>query len=188
MSGPITLVNSAGVESKGWRGDLKGVGYVGDGNNMPGLAQTRWVTVVGDTVPTLAGSGCITYINNAYSVKIDSVRITAGNAALLALVVAGTANLVVRAAIDAASDAAALDLLPDAFPSSSLSINAGQIRSFVLTAKVVSAALDANRVVILELPYPVDLEISLDGILRLDFVHDLTGVTLQFGVSAVEAV
>ena len=167
-----------------------GTAHVADPDNLPGIATYRWVSVTGDTASTLAGSGCATYTVAVHSPVIDSIRIVSGQAALLALVVAGTANLVIRAALDAGNDAAALALLPDTFPASSRSDNAGQIRSFTLVAKVVSAALDANRVVILELPPNIGdlLHVSATGITRLDFVHELAGVVLQFGIAAVEAV
>lgn len=164
--------------------------HVADPNNLPGIATYRWISVTGDTASTLAGSGCATYTVAVHSPVIDSIRIVSGQAALLTLVVAGTANLVCRVALDAGNDAAALALLSDTFPTSSRSDNAGQIRSFTLVAKVISAALDTNRAVILELPENINelLKVSSAGITRLDFVHELAGVVLQFGIAAVEAI
>jgi len=168
---------------------VNGAAVVSDTANPQGIVRTRYVSVTGDTAPIVATSGVLTYTApGARGHVINSVRIVSGHAALLALVVAGTANLDVRVGIDNASDAAALALLPDTYPSSSATTDHGQIEAFSLIPIIVSAVLDATRVVYLKLPArKVYLDVT-SPITRLDFVHELAGVVLQFQVSAVEEV
>jgi hypothetical protein len=165
--------------------------HVTDG--QVGIARSRMLTVIGDTAPTTAGTGSIPYEGaGVRGVVFDSVFVpAASHAALLALVVAGATNLTVRVALNAANDATALLLLPDTFPATGAATSANElmeVRTFNLLVTIIPAALDAGRAVQLSIAGgSKDLDIGAP-ITRLDVVHELTGVTLQFGVFAVEGV
>ena len=163
---------------------ISGAALVTDG--IQGVARNRFISVTTNTLPTLAGSGCATFISpGVKGITIDSVRVVSGT-----LLLTANADYTVRYAIDAANDAAAAILVPLAAPTSSATADAGQVRSFCLTPIFVpdTEAAGDLRVGQLILPAPVYIDVS-DGILRLDFVHQIgTAVVLQFGISAVEEV
>jgi len=111
MSNHVTI---SGVDTGSGDGSINvtnGAAKVSDAANPQGIARTRYVSVTGDTAPIVATSGVLTYTApGARGHVINSVRIVSGHAELLALVVAGTANLDVRVGIDNANDADALAL------------------------------------------------------------------------------
>ena len=161
-----------------------GATHVTDG--LSGVARNRFISATTGTLPTLAGSGCATWVSpGVRGVVIDSVRVISGTLSL-----AANADLTVRYAVDAANDAAAAILLPATPNTSSATADVGQVGSFCLQALMVpdTEAAGDLRVVQLILPAPVYIDVS-DPILRLDLIHNIgTTVVLQFGIRALEAV
>ncbi len=168
-----------------WFSDLvDGAARVSDG--LQGIARTRWIDVVANTLPTVAGSGTITFENPVFGVKITSMT-ASGTMPLTAV------NPIMRVAVDAANDAAAAILLPDTFPSGDPTADAGQITSFNIPLVYVPDYNDAGaadqRVAQINFPTSgIEIPVSRDGILRLDFAHDITGMTFILGVTALEEV
>ncbi len=156
--------------------------------DVPGVARNRLISATTNTLPTLAGSGCATYVSpGVRGIVINSVRVVSGT-----LLLTANADYTVRYAVDAANDAAAAILLPLTVNTSSATTDIGQVGSFCLTPVFVGDWNDVGvadqRVGQLILPSPVYIDVSA-GILRLDFVHQIgTALVLQFGISAVEAV
>jgi hypothetical protein len=153
-----------------------GAGLVSDVANPSGLSRTRFINVTGDTLPVDGVSGTAVFANPVAAVHIDSVRILSGT-----LTLAQTSNLIMRYSLAATQNQAQIDL-PTTFPTSAYATDLGEIGSFNL---ITSGAGTATNV---SLPESYDRLISLtDPISRIALAHNLTGVTLQIGISAVEA-
>lgn len=164
------------------KGD-NGAARVTDG--FQGIARTRWIDVVAATAPTVAGSGTITFTNPVFGVWVDSVILSSGTIALTAN------NWTIRCAVDAANDAAAAILLPTTFPSGDPTADGGQIMSFNVQPVWIpdTEAAGDLRVGQITLPRPVEIPVTRDGILRLDFAHNIaTTTTIILGIRALEAV
>lgn len=164
-------------------GLVNGAAPVSDG--FQGIARTRWIDVVANTLPTVAGSGTITFENPVFGVKVTSMMVSAGTMPLTAV------NPIMRVAVDAANDAAAAILLPDTFPSGDPTADAGQITSFNIPLVYVPDTEAAGDLRVAQLNFPtagIEIPVSRDGILRLDFAHDITGMTFILGVTALEEV
>lgn len=162
---------------------IGGAALVND--SFRGIARTRWVSVVAGTAPIAGTSGCITFTNPVFGVKVTSMMVSAGTMPLTAV------NPVMRVAIDAANDAAALILLPTIFPSASTTADAGQITSFNIPFVYVPDTEAAGELRVGQINFPtsgIEIPVSRDGIYRLDFGHNVTGMTFIVGVTALEAV
>lgn len=125
-------------------GLVNGAAPVSDG--FQGISRTRWIDVVANTLPTVAGSGTITFENPVFGVKVTSMMVSAGTMPLTAV------NPIMRIAVDAANDAAAAILLPDTFPSGDPTADAGQITSFNIPLVYVpgtgSVSVDVNAALV----------------------------------------
>src|SRR3990167_7369646 len=77
---------------------ISGAALVTDG--IQGVARNRFVSVTTNTLSTLTGSGCATFISpGVKGITIDSVRVVSGT-----LLLTANADYTVRYAIDAAND------------------------------------------------------------------------------------
>lgn len=154
-------------------------------DGLQGIARTRWIDVVAATLPTVAGSGTITFSNPVFGCRVTSMMVSAGTLPLTAI------NSVMRVAIDAANDAAAAILLPTTFPSGDPTADAGQITSFNIPLVYVPDTEAAGDLRVAQLDFPtagIDIPVTRDGITRLDFGHNMTGITFILGITALEAV
>ena len=163
---------------------IAGAALVTDGQ---GIARTRFVDVVSataaGTAPTLAGTGTITFVSGVKAVVVESATLISGTVAVV------LNNFTVRYAVDAANDAAAAILLPTAFPSHGATTELGQTGSFNLLPVSTTNAAGSAWLAQLILPAPFPIDISEDGILRLDFAHNIaTTVTIRLGIRTLEAV
>lgn len=160
-----------------------GAAHVTDG--VIGIARNRWCNVVHNTLPVAATSGVVTFTApGVRGVSIDSIYLVAGPVPLT------TTNWRIRYSIDAVNDAADAILLPVTEPGHSATTDIGQVRSFNVTPILIpdTEAAGDLRVILLTLPQPVIISVS-DPIMRLGFAHNLgVGVTIQLGISTVEAV
>lgn len=159
-----------------------GLIYVTD--SIVGVARNRIISVVADTLPTLAGTGVASWASpGVKGIVVEGVVVTAGTIALT-----GAINTRIRYAIDAANDAAAALLLPDATPAASATSDIGQVGGFNLKQEFVpdtEAAGDLRVARFTMEPYYIDVS---EPITRLDFAHDIAGVTLTFSIRAVEGI
>lgn len=164
----------------------EGATVVSDAADARGFARTRFIDVVASTLPTIAGSGTIIFPNPVRAITIQSVMVSAGSVPLTAI------NTVIRYAYGAINDGAAALLLPTAFPGGDPTAEGMQIGSLNLIPVYLPDYNDAGavdqRICQLVLP-PNNKEITLEsGVSRFDLAHNITGVTLIFGIAAVEEV
>lgn len=166
---------NAGVPQDDY-GSLVSDGFVG-------IARTRWIDVVAATLPTSAGSGTITFTTAVFGIRVTSMMVSAGTLPLTAI------NSVMRVGIDAANDAAAGLLLPTSFPSGDPTAEGGQITSFNIPLAYVPDTEAAGDLRAAQINFPasgLDINVSRDGITRLDFAHNMTGITFILGITALE--
>ena len=167
----------------GWaQTSTAGAALVYDTANPSGIGLKFWLDVVAATLPTEAGSGCILHTNGFRNPKISSVMVSAGTVPLTAI------NTTVRWCF-AESDAAAAILLPTTFPSGLSSNQAFDSGSFNLIPQYVPDTEAAGDLRVCQLVLPPDLEIQTSAaVTRFYMAHNITGVTLIFGIGAVEEV
>jgi hypothetical protein len=162
------------------------VGLGGGGSSdVTGVAHNRVIQVNHDTAPTAAGTGTATWsgLTGVKGLSVYGVRLAVGSA----VVPLTATDFTVRYAIGATDDAVAALLLPSVIAHDANS-DIGDVGRFNLVPVILTAALDAGRVIFLTLPSPIFIDIS-EPILRLDFRHAIgTGVNIEFLVTAVEEV
>ena len=150
-----------------------------------GVIRTRWIDVVAATAPTIAGSGTVTFAEPVFGVWVTSMMVSAGTLPLTAI------NPVMRVGIDAANDAAALIMVPTTFPSGDPTADAGQITSFNIPLVYVGDTEAAGELRVAQINFPtegLEIPVSSDGILRLDFGHNMTGITFILGIRTLEGI
>lgn len=160
-----------------------GAALITDG--FTGIARTRWIDVVAATLPTSAGSGTITFTTAVFGIRVTSMMVSAGTLPLTAI------NSVMRVGIDAANDAAAGLLLPTSFPSGDPTAEGGQITSFNIPLAYVPDTEAAGDLRAAQINFPssgIDIPVTRAGVTRLDFAHNMTGITFILGVTALEGV
>lgn len=148
------------------------------GTSQPGIARNRQV------VFSSSSATSVTWLSpGVKGIVIDSVHVTGGAPSL-----SGSDNFRVRYAVDAANNAAADLLLPNAFNNSASDVDIGQVGSFNLQQHYVPDTEAAGDLRVARLTMePHTINVS-EPIRRLDFIHNITGVTLAFIILAVEEV
>lgn len=146
-----------------------------DSSVASGINRSRQISVVTGVPPVGDATNAVVLANPGRGIVIEGLLLTAG-----VLTPAAGTNLNVRWSLAGTQIQAAIDL-PAAYPGVSPTADLGETGSFMLDI------LDIGVVYILKLPHPIEIGVAA-GIVRLSMTHNLTGLTLQFGVRALEEV